>query len=169
MSAKEAAIDRFLRAYPHVIAAGREHPALHGCEEVRWSEFAECPAAIPVLLYGLVDQAAAAEAQRVLTNTLVSLVGMNAAVPEVLPYLLRLAVPGRAGLLDRLVVIAGYSEPVDPGSEAITWWLGSDSDHPERERCRDVFARHADVVATLPEELLRPDSRAALRRVAGLL
>ncbi|MEU6683032.1 hypothetical protein [Streptomyces sp. NPDC046832] len=70
MAAKEAAIDRFLRAYPHVIAAGREHPALHGCEEVRWSEFAECPAAIPVLLYGLVDQAAAAEAQRVLTNTL---------------------------------------------------------------------------------------------------
>ncbi|MFF7892190.1 hypothetical protein ACFZDI_09720 [Streptomyces sp. NPDC007907] len=56
-----------------------------------------------------------------------------------------------------------------PGSEAMTWWYGSDSDHPERERCRDVFARHADVVATLPEELLRPDSRAALRRVAGLL
>ncbi|WP_405812740.1 hypothetical protein OG241_00495 [Streptomyces sp. NBC_01390] len=107
VAAKEAAIARFLHEYPQAADAGRGHPALHGCEEVRWSEFSGCPAAIPVLLYGLLDQAAAAEAQRVLTNTMFSIAEMNPAMPVVLPFLLRLAgdpqVPERSGLLDRLV------------------------------------------------------------------
>ncbi|GED89312.1 hypothetical protein ACFC08_36820 [Streptomyces sp. NPDC056112] len=173
VAAKDAAIARFLYEYPQAADASREHPALHGCEEVRWSEFPGCPAALPVLLYGLLDQAAAAEAQRVLTNTMFSIAEMNPAMPEVLPFLLRLAgdpqVPERSGLLDRLVTVADYSEPIDSGNEAMALWFGSDSDHPERERCRAVFAQHASVVAMLPEGLINPDSRKKLRRAAGLL
>ncbi|WP_141698385.1 hypothetical protein [Streptomyces lushanensis] len=173
VAVKEAAIARFLHEYPQAADAGRGHPALHGCEEVRWSEFSGCPAAIPILLYGLLDQAAAAEAQRVLTNTMFSIAEMNPAMPEVLPFLLRLAgdpqVPERSGLLDRLVTVADYSEPIDSGNEAMTLWFGNDNDHPERVQCRDVFEQHASVVAMLPEGLITPDSRAKLRQAAGLL
>ena len=35
-----------------------------------------------------------------------------------------------------------------------------DSDHPEREQCRAVFAENASVVAMLAEELTCPDDRA---------
>ncbi|KRD23520.1 hypothetical protein ASE41_11365 [Streptomyces sp. Root264] len=172
VAAKDAAIVRFLHEYPMAADTGRGHPVLNGCEEVRWSDFAECPAALPVLLYGLLDQAAAAEAQRVLTNTLFSIAEMNPAMPEVLPFLLRLAgdpqVPERSGLLERLVMVADYSEPIDPGNEAMSLWFGSDSDHPEREQCRAVFAQYASVVAMLPEGLVNPDSQAKLRQVAGV-
>ncbi|NEC90213.1 hypothetical protein [Streptomyces sp. SID12501] len=170
--AKEATIARFLQEYPQVADSDRGHPALHGCEEVRWSEFFECPAAIPILLYGLLDQTAAAEAQRALINTMFSIADMNPAMSEVLPFLLRLAgdsqVPERVGLLNRLVMVADYSRPIDSGNEAMALWFGSDSDHPEREQCRAVFAQHANVVAMLPEGLISPDSRAKLRQVAGL-
>lgn len=173
VAAKEAAIARFLHEYPQAADAGRGHPALHGCAEVRWSEFSGCPAAIPVLLYGLLDQSAGAEAERVLTNTMFSIAEMNPAMPEVLAFLLRLAgdpqVPERSGLLACLVTVADYSEPIDSGNEAMALWFGSDSDHPEREQCRAVFAQHASVVAMLPEGLINPESRAKLRRAAGLL
>ena len=174
LAAKEAEIARFLRDYPRVVDAGRGHPALRGCEEVRWSEFPECPAAIPVLLHGLLDQAAAAEAKRVLTNSILNSVReMNAAMPAVLPFLFRLAsdpqVPVQSGLLDLVVSVAGFSEPIDGRNEAMTRWFGSDSDHPEREQCRAVFMEHAGVVAMLAEQLNSSDDRVKLRQAAGLL
>ncbi|MFD7704516.1 hypothetical protein [Streptomyces caelestis] len=173
MAAKDAAIDRFLHEHPKAVHAGRGHPALRGCEEIQWSGFSECPAAIPVLLYGLLDQAAAAEAQRVLTHVMLGIAEMNPAMPVLLPFLLRLAedprVPERSGLLDRLAMVADHSEPIDSGNEAMTLWFGSDSEHPEREQCRAVFAHHASVVATLPEGLITPHRRARLRQAAGLL
>ncbi|MGW2770759.1 hypothetical protein [Streptomyces sp. NPDC001275] len=173
LAAKEAAIARFLHEYPQAADTGRRHPALQGCEEVRWSEFPGCPAAIPVLLRALLDQAAAAEAQRVLTNTMFSIAEMNAAMPEVLPFLLRLAgdpqVPERSGLLDRLIMVAEFSEPIEVSNEAMVLWFGRDSDHPEREQCRAVFAEHASVVATLPEGLINAAGQAKLRQAAGLV
>ncbi|MFJ2721637.1 hypothetical protein [Streptomyces sp. NPDC087437] len=173
VAAKEAAIARFLHQYLWVVDAGRGHPALEGCEDVRWSEFPECPAAIPVLLHGLLDQAAASEAKRVLTNSILSVSEMNAAMPAVLPFLFRLAgdpqVPARSGLLDLLVSVAGFSEPIDAEDEVMVRWFGSDSDHPEREQCRAVFVEHASVVAMLAGELSGPDDRTRLRQAAGLL
>ncbi|WP_328491604.1 hypothetical protein OHS59_01830 [Streptomyces sp. NBC_00414] len=174
LAAKETAIARFLQEYPRAVEAGRGHPALHGCEDVRWSEFPECPAAIPVLLHGLLDQAAAPEAERVLTNSILNSVReMNLAMPTVLPFLLRLAsdpqVPVQSDLLHLLVSIAGFSEPIDGRNEAMVHWFGSDSDHPEREQCRAVFAENASVVTLLAEELTRPDDRARLRQAAGLM
>lgn len=171
--AKETAITRFLQDYPPAAEAGRGHHALRGCEDVRWSEFPECPAAIPVLLHGLLDEAAAPEATRVLTNSLLNSVReMNVSVPTALPFLFRLAsdpqVPVRSGLLDLLVCIAGFSAPIDGRNEGVVRWFGSDSDHPEREQCRAVFAENASVVAMLAEELTRPDARATLRQAAGL-
>ncbi|MGW6389976.1 hypothetical protein ACWFR1_05610 [Streptomyces sp. NPDC055103] len=174
VAAKEAAIARFLHEYPQAVDAGRGHPALQGCQDVRWSEFPECPAEIPVLLHGLLDQTAASEAERVLTNSILnSIAEMNAAMPTVLPFLFRLAsdpqVPARSGLLDLLVAVAGFSEPIDGRNEAMVRWFGSDNDHPEREQCRAVFTEHASVVATLAEELISPADRATLRQAAGLL
>ncbi|MBC9714808.1 hypothetical protein H9Y04_19840 [Streptomyces sp. TRM66268-LWL] len=171
---KEAAIAQFLLDYPQAADAGRGHPALRGCEDVRWSAFPECPAAIPVLLHGLLDPAAAFEAKRVLTNSLLNSVReMNAAMPAALPFLLRLAsdprIPAQSRLLSLVVSVAGFSEPIDGRNEAMVYWFGSDCDHPEREQCRAVFAEHASVVAELAEHLSSPDDRAQLRRVAGLL
>lgn len=174
LTAKETAISRFIQDYPHAVEAGRGHPALHGCEDVRWSEFPECPAAIPVLLHGLLDQTAAPEAKRVLTNSILnSITEMNLAMPTVLPFLLRLAsdpqVPVQSGLLGLLVSIAGFSEPVDGRNEAVVRWFGSDGDHPEREQCRAVFTENASLVAMLAEKLTRLDDRAKLRQAAGLV
>ncbi|MFE1272480.1 hypothetical protein [Streptomyces sp. NPDC058757] len=174
VAAKEAAIARFLGEYPQAADAGRGHPALQGCEDVRWSEFPECPAGIPVLLCALLDQEAASEAERVLGNSLLNgITAMNAAMPMALPFLLRLAsdpeVPVRSELLDFLVVVAEFSEPVDAEGEVSVFWFGSDVEHPEREQCRAVFTEHARVVAMLAEELTSPDRRATLRRAAGLV
>ncbi|MGA5216998.1 hypothetical protein ACPCAE_13115 [Streptomyces cinereoruber] len=174
VAAKEAAITRFLDEYPQAADAGRGHPVLQGCEDVRWSDFSECPAGIPVLLHALLDRAAAPEAERVLSNCLHNgITAMNAAVPTVLPFLLGLAgdpqVPVRSELLGLLVVVAEFSESVDAGDEASILWFGSDSEHPEREQCRAVFMEHASVVAALAEELASSDHRAALRQAAGLL
>ncbi|MFJ5998938.1 hypothetical protein [Streptomyces sp. NPDC092370] len=98
---------------------------------------------------------------------------MNPAMPELLPFLLRLAgdpeLPERSTLLDHLIMAADHSEPVDPTDEVMALWFGVDSEHPERERCRAVFMRHASVVEMLPNGLIAPDSRAKLRRAAGLL
>ncbi|MCW3820475.1 hypothetical protein ONA91_39195, partial [Micromonospora sp. DR5-3] len=69
-AANEAAVARFLEEYPQAGRAGKGHPALRGCGEVAWSAIPGCPAGIPLLFYGLLDQAAASEAARVLTNVL---------------------------------------------------------------------------------------------------
>ncbi|MFE7077239.1 hypothetical protein ACFU96_44855 [Streptomyces sp. NPDC057620] len=174
VAAKDAAIARFLQEYPQAADASRTHPALHGCEAVRWSEFPGCPAAIPVLLHALLHEAVASEAQRVLTNIMFNNIAeMNAAMPEVLPFLLRLAgdpqVPDRSGLLDCLIAVAELSEPVEAGNEAMVLWFGRDNDHSERERCRSVFAEHASVVAMLPEGLITIAGQAKLRQAAGLV
>ncbi|MFB9436245.1 hypothetical protein [Streptomyces showdoensis] len=171
VAAKETAIVRFLEEYPQAVAAGHGHPALQGCERVRWSDFPECPGAIPVLLHGLLDETAAPEARRVLGNSLLNISAMNPAVPTVLPFLLRLAsdprVPARSELLRLLVVLADFSEPVDGQSEATVFWFGSDGDRPERAQCRAVFAEHASVVGTLADLLDGSDAR-TLRQAAGL-
>ena len=75
----------------------------------------------------------------------------------------------RSCLLDFLVSIAGFSEPIDGRNEAMVGWFGSDSDHPERVQCRAVFAENASLVARLAEELTRPGARAKLRQAAGLV
>ncbi|MGW8986790.1 hypothetical protein ACWGQ9_29580 [Streptomyces parvus] len=174
VAAKEAAIARFLDEHPQAADAGRDHPVLQGCEDVRWSDFPECPAGIPVLLRALLDRTAASEAERVLSNCLHNgITAMNVAVPTVLPFLLGLAgdpqVPVRSELLGLLVAVAQFSESVDAGDEVSVLWFGRDSDHPEREQCRAVFAEHASVVAALAGEVADPDHRAALRQAAGLL
>ncbi|MFJ4828855.1 hypothetical protein ACIP79_02800 [Streptomyces sp. NPDC088747] len=98
---------------------------------------------------------------------------MNLAVPTVLPFLFRLAsnpqVPVQSGLLHLLVSIAGFSEPIGGRNEAMVRLLSSDSDHPEREQCRAMFAENASVVAMLAEDLPRPGDRANLRQAAGLV
>ncbi|MFJ8364306.1 hypothetical protein [Streptomyces sp. NPDC093984] len=108
-----------------------------------------------------------------LTNAMFSIADMNAAMAEVLPFLLRLAgdpqVPERAALLERLVLVAEFSEPIEVGNEAMVSWFGSDSDHPEREQCRAVFAEYASVVAMLPEGLIDAAGQAKLRQAAGLV
>ena len=110
-AAKEAAVARFLQEHPQAGQADSEHPALWGCAEVAWSEIPGCPAGIPSLFYGLLDQVAAPEAARVLTNVLMGGVfHLSAAMPAALPFLLRLAadpdVPVRSGLFDLVVVTA---------------------------------------------------------------
>ncbi|MFB7363838.1 hypothetical protein [Streptomyces hydrogenans] len=174
VAAKEAAIARFLDEYPQAADAGRGHSALQGCEDIRWAEFPECPAGIPMLLRALLDQEAAPEAKRTLSNCLLNdITSMNAAMPAALPFLLRLAgdpqVSVRSELQDLLVGVVGYSRPVNADNEAMVRWFGSDSEHPEREQCRAVFAEHASVVQALTEELANPDNRATLRQAAGLL
>lgn len=48
-AAKEAAVDRFLREYPHMERATCDHPALLGCTDVDWSQLPGCPAGMLVL------------------------------------------------------------------------------------------------------------------------
>ncbi|MGP3634423.1 hypothetical protein ACTU45_13805 [Streptomyces sp. 24-1644] len=171
-AAKRAEVDRYLRQYARAVRTDSGHPALRGCEEVAWSANPGCPAGIPVLLHGLLDTASAPEATRVLTNVLMDGVfRLSSAMPAALPFLLRLAaepqVPARSGLMDLLVVAAELSEPVDADNERAVMLLGRDSDHPERERCRAVFAEYADLLAGLPDELISAADRAALQQAAG--
>lgn len=173
---KEAAVARFLQEFPLAPQAGRDHPALRGCDDITWADFPGCPAGVTALLRGLLDPAAASEAERVLCNVLMDGVfRMGPAMPAALPFLLRLAadpaVPVRAGLVEVLLVVAELSHPVDGGSEQAMRFLGSDRDHPERALCRAVFAEHADLVRgllddrTLPDGFA-PDERASLLTVA---
>ncbi|WP_448319535.1 hypothetical protein, partial [Streptomyces sp. CO7] len=136
-AAKEAAIARFLHDHPQAADAGQGHPALHGCEAVRWPRIPGCPAGIPLLLRALLDASAADEARQVLANCLFDdITRMSAAMPNALPFLLRLArdpdVPNRSGLLRLLVTVAEYAEPVDNRGEAMVRWFGSDEERPER-------------------------------------
>lgn len=176
-AAKEAAVARFLQQFPRAPQAVRDHPALRGCEDIAWAEFPGCPAGIPALLHGLLDPAAASEAERVLGNALMDGVfHMGPAMPAALPFLLRLAAapeaPVRTGLVELLLVVAELSLPVDGGSERALRAFGSDRDHPERAQCRAVFTEHADLLRgllddrTLPDGFLGPDERASLLRAA---
>ncbi|WP_223838016.1 hypothetical protein [Streptomyces venezuelae] len=138
-----------------------------GCEEVVWSELPGCTDGVPALLYGLVDPDTAEVAGRALS--LLVMAGpmqISAAMPAVVPYLLRLAadpeVPRRGLHFDLVLVAAALSEPVDPGE-------------PERARCRAAFEADAVWVRRLladdqlPEgEPLRQDERDSLLRAAGL-
>ncbi|MGW5615809.1 hypothetical protein [Streptomyces sp. NPDC003877] len=178
-AAKEAAVARFLRKFPSAAEAGREHPALRGCDRIARQEFPGCPADVPALLRALLDAAAAAEAERVLCDVLMDGVfHMGPAMPAALPYLIRLTadpqVPVRSTLLELLLVVAELSRPVDGGGERAVRLFGGDRDHPERARCRAVFADHADVLRalledeTLPGEPLRPDERESLLQAAAV-
>jgi len=160
--AKEAAVARFLREYPQAGHVGRDHPALVGCADAAWSRIPGCPAGIPVLLHGLLDQAAGPEALRVLGNVLVDgVLHASAAMPTALPFLIRLAAAPalavRPGLVDLLVIAAELSQPVDADNERQVLLLGNDCDHPERERCRVAFAAHAAELRALLEDESPPD------------
>ncbi|MFD7711087.1 hypothetical protein ACFV6E_13740 [Streptomyces sp. NPDC059785] len=125
------------------------------------------------MLRGLLDPAAAPEAERVLTNVLMDNVfQMSAAMPAALPFLFRLLaerqLPVRSELLDILLVAAEFSLPVDPGDERAVLLLGSDDDHPEREQCRAVFAEHASLLTKLPAGWIDAADRARLERAAGM-
>ncbi|MFJ7961488.1 hypothetical protein ACIQ62_34870 [Streptomyces sp. NPDC096319] len=170
---KEAAIARFLREHPQIEQAVCDHPALLGCADVNWSQIPGCPAGIPVLFHGLLDEAAGPEALRVLGNVLMnSVFHVSAVMSAALPFLIRLAaVPDiavRPGLLDLLVVAAELSQPVDADDERQVLLFGEDCDHPEREWCRVAFAAHAFALRalledeTLPDGLISADDRECL-------
>ena len=78
----------------------------------------------------------------------------------------------RAELVEVLLVVAELSHPVDGCGEQAIRFLSSDRDHPERARCRAVFAEHAALVRgllddrTLPDGLVPPDERASLLKAA---
>ncbi|MFI6515653.1 hypothetical protein ACIBF1_08860 [Spirillospora sp. NPDC050679] len=84
---------------------------------------------MPVLLRGLLDEVAGPEALRVLRNVSVNgVLHISAAMPAILPFLIRLAsVPDialRTSLPDLLVIAAALSSPVDPDDEHGTPLLG---------------------------------------------
>ncbi|MFB7374330.1 hypothetical protein ACFC0D_31350 [Streptomyces sp. NPDC056222] len=170
---KEAAVARFLREHPQMERAAWDHPALLGCADVGWSQIPGCPAGIPVLLRGLLDEAAGTEALPVLENVLMnSVFHVSAVMPAALPFLIRLAaVPDiavRPGLVGLLVVAAELSLPVDADDERQVLLFGKDCDHPERDGCRAAFAAHASALRallddeTLPEGLISADDRECL-------
>ncbi|MEV4545973.1 hypothetical protein [Micromonospora echinaurantiaca] len=173
-AAKQAAVARFLEEYAQVGRAGNEHPALRGCAEIAWSEIPDCPADLPYLFYGLLDQVAAPEAARVLTNVLMGGVfHLSAAVPAALPFLLRLAadpeISVRSDMLDVVVVTAELSQPVDADNERAVLLLGNDSDHPERELCRNAFSAHASLVRRLlHDDTVDAADKAVLQQVLEL-
>ncbi|MEU4098320.1 hypothetical protein [Streptomyces sp. NPDC026673] len=161
-AAKEAMVARFLRDHPRAGRDSAAHPALRGCAEVPWADFPGCPAGLPALFHALLDERAAAEAARVLTNVLLDGVfRMGAAMPAALPFVLRLAVdpdvPVRSALLDIVAVAAELARPVDPEDERAVLLLGPDADHPERARCRAVLASHPALLRTLPDGTLPDD------------
>ncbi|MFJ1568567.1 hypothetical protein [Streptomyces erythrochromogenes] len=172
-AAKEAAVARFLREHPRTAHAAGDHAALPGCADAGWSRIPGCPAGIPALLRGLLDETAGPEALRVLGIVLMdSVLHMSAVMPAALPYLIGLAaVPGttvRPGLIDLLVVAADLSSPLDADDEPRALLLGDDCEHPERERCRAAFAAHACALhalledETLPAGLISTDDRERL-------
>ncbi|MGW6545536.1 hypothetical protein ACWGBH_22200 [Streptomyces massasporeus] len=173
---KEASVARFLQEFPRAPQAGRDHPALRGCDDIAWADFPGCPAGVAALLRGLLDPAAASEAERVLCNVLMDGVfRLGPAMPAALPFLLRLAadpaVPVRAALVEVLLVVAELSHSVDGGGEQAIRVLGSDRERPERALCRAVFAEHTDLVRGLLDDRtlpggFAPDERASLLKAA---
>ncbi|GAA1892195.1 hypothetical protein [Actinomadura bangladeshensis] len=161
LAGKEAAIRRFLREHPTASAIGRDHPLLRGLDDASWSQIPGCPAAIPVLIRGLLDAPAQDEALRILGIVLTDDVfHLNPAMALALPYLIKLsadkAVPGRAKIIDFLVVIAEYVQPVGDTDPRLALLFGSDERRPERAECKAVFIEHAAILrprlADLPFE-----------------
>ncbi|TDC39049.1 hypothetical protein E1211_05115 [Micromonospora sp. 15K316] len=172
-AAKEAAVSEFLDRHPHTRTDRSDHPALRGCAEIRWSDFSGCPAGLPAVFRGLLDEASAPDAERVLTNVLMDGVfHINAALPAALPFLLRLAadqtVPVRKSLLDIVVVAAALCQPVEEDDERAVRLLGSDTAHPERAQCRSAFAEHVSLLRVLmiDRALVNDEDRAILAQVA---
>lgn len=159
---KEAAVTRFLHEYPQMERTVCDHPALLGCAGVDWSRIPGCPAGIPALLHGLLDEVVGPAALPVLENVLMnSVFHVSAVMPAVLPFLIRLAaVPDiavRSDLVELLVVAAELSLPVDADDERQVLLFGKDTDHPEREWCRAAFAAHASALRALLEQGALPD------------
>lgn len=158
LAAKEAVVARFLRDYPQAGRVEDDHPALRGITDIAWSEIPGCPAAVPALFNGLLDEVAGEEASRVLGIMLIDDVfHLSAAMPAALPFLIRLArdghVPGRAGLVDLLVFTAETSRHSGvEGDERFALLVGADADRPERAACRKVFAEHAAAVRALLDD-----------------
>lgn len=172
--AKEAAIAAFLREHPLSPAdpAVPDHPALAGCADVAWSRFHRCPAGIPLLLRALLDRGSAPRAVDVLTTVLMDdIFTLNAAMPAALPFLIRLAAGSdttvRLDLVRLLTITAELSEPVPADNATALLVFGAERDHPERARCRAVFAEHGPTVRVLldadPE--IGTDDRERLLRV----
>ncbi|KUH39031.1 MULTISPECIES: hypothetical protein [Streptomyces] len=172
---KEAAVARFLREHPEMEQAACDHPALLGCADVDWSKIPGCPAGVPALLRGLLDEAVGPETLPVLENLLMnSTFHVSAVMPAALPFLIRLAaVPDiavRPDLVGLLAVAAELSSSVDADDERRVLLFGKDSDHPEREGCRAAFAAHASALralledGALPAGLISADDRACLLR-----
>ncbi|MFF5145778.1 hypothetical protein ACFY6U_39730 [Streptomyces sp. NPDC013157] len=167
-------------AHPHLKRATAPHPALEGCDDVEWTSIPGCPDDVPAVLRGLLDPDAAESAERALDWVVMSgPMSISAAMPAVVPYLLRLtadpSVPRRTGLLGILLVAAVLSAPTDPGNARHLAIGGLEQDHPERARCRAVFAADAVWVRRLlaDEELLAgagldADDRESLAEAAGL-
>ncbi|GAA4637932.1 hypothetical protein GCM10023196_093700 [Actinoallomurus vinaceus] len=178
-AAKEAAVARFLRDYPQAGQVENGHPALRGITDIAWSEIPDCPAAVPALFNGLLDEVASEEASRVLGIVLIDDVfHLSAAMPSALPFLIRLAldrhVPGRAGLVDLLVFAAETSRHAGvEGDERFALLVGTDADRPERAACRKVFAEHAASVRVLLDDdalsdgLLSAEERDSLMAADG--
>ncbi|MEU9713998.1 hypothetical protein [Streptomyces sp. NPDC047976] len=179
-AAVAAAISELVAAHPRLAADPSPHPALAGCEEVVWSELPGCTDGVPALLYGLVDRDAAEAAGRVLGGLVMAgPMRISAAMPAILPYLLRLAadpeVPDRGRHFDLVLVAAALSEPVDPGNPWDLAVSGPEEEHPERALCRTAFQADAAWVRRLladdrlPEgEPLLQEERDSLLRAAGL-
>ncbi len=179
-AAAVAAATALTASHPHLARAAAAHPALAGCEDVEWASVTGCPVDVPVVLRGLLDPDAAEPAERALDWLVMSgPMAISAAMPAVVPYLLRLtadpSVPRRTELLGILLVAAALSAPTDPAN---AWHMaigGLEQDHPERARCRAAFAADAAWVRRLlaDEELLAgaelgTDDRESLAEAAGL-
>ncbi|MFE9636705.1 hypothetical protein [Streptomyces sp. NPDC006463] len=179
-AAAAAAIAELTTAHPYLAGDPTPHPALAGCEEVAWSTLPGCTEGVPAVLYGLVDPEAAEVAGRALRwLVLAGPMRITAAMPAVVPFLLRLAadpaVPHRGKLFDVVLVAAALSEAVDPGNSWDLAISGPEEEHPERALCRAAFEANAAWVRQLlvedqlpAGEPLHQDERASLLRAAGL-
>ncbi|MER6225549.1 hypothetical protein ABT189_34215 [Streptomyces sp900105755] len=179
-AAAVAATTALAAAHPHLEQTTAPHPALAGYEDVEWASVTGCPADVPVVLRGLLDPDAAESAERALDWVVMSgPMSISAAMPAVVPYLLRLtadpSVPRRKELLGILLVAAALSAPTDPGNARRLAIGGREQDHPERALCRAAFAADAVWVRRLlaDEELLAAagldaDDRESLVEAAGL-
>jgi hypothetical protein len=179
-AAAVAATAALTAACPHLRHGASSHPALAGCEDVEWSAIPGCPVDVPVVLRGLLDPDAAEMAERAL-DWLVTAgpMSMSAAMPAVLPYLLRLtadpSTPRRNELFGLVLVAAALSEPTDPDNAWDMAVGGLEEDHPERALCRAAFVADAAWVRRLlaDDELLAglhlgEDERVSLVQAAGL-
>ncbi|MGV9456862.1 hypothetical protein [Streptomyces sp. NPDC003635] len=167
-------------AYPHLTRGVSAHPALEGCEDVQWSSIPGCPVDVPVILRGLLDPDSAEMAERALDWLVMSgPMSMSAAMPTVVPYLLRLSadplIPRRSELFGLVLVAAALSAPTDPDNAWDLAVSGPENDHPERALCRAAFVADAAWVRRLlaDDELLaslhlNKDDRASLVQAAGL-